>query len=111
MEQVIQKVQESDDDEMLSENGEGERDTEEDKLWEWLKTFPADNSFNRALFEDIGREILRPVIRQYSSCTEDVQSLERSKGKMHDLLVFIILNRKIMLSFLFKLHVFYPARA
>ena len=62
LEEVIQEVQDSDDDKMSSEIGEGEREKDKDKLGNWLKNFPGNSSFNRALFEDARREVLRPLI-------------------------------------------------
>ena len=63
LEEVIQEVQDSDDDKMSSEIGEGEREKDKDKLGNWLKNFPGNSSFNRALFEDVRREVLRPLIQ------------------------------------------------
>ena len=90
LEEVIQEVQDSYDDEMSSEIGEREREKDKDKLGNWLKNFPGNSWFNQALFKDVRREVLRPLIQKCSSSTEYALSLERSKGKMPNSLVFLI---------------------
>ena len=85
LEEVIDQVLNSDDEDEETEEDEEreEEETVDGAMESWLDSFPAKEGFNRELFKDIGKEILKPLVLQCSvSCNDgELQSTERSKGE------------------------------
>ena len=82
VEEVIERLFNED-----SEEGQQMTTKKEDDhvgLDSWLDTFPNKEGFNRELFKDITKEVLKPIVEQCSvRCDHgELQPTERLKGKM-----------------------------
>ncbi|KAK3720960.1 hypothetical protein QZH41_015696 [Actinostola sp. cb2023] len=66
LEQAVAEVLQSDDEENEEEEEEEVEIEDNQDIDLWLDTFPGQEGFNRELFKEIGKELLKPVIKQCS---------------------------------------------
>ncbi|KAK3702236.1 hypothetical protein QZH41_005405 [Actinostola sp. cb2023] len=81
LEQAVAEVLQSDDEENEEEEEVEIEDNQDIDLW--LDTFPGQEGINRELFKEIGKELLKPVIKQCSKFMSMISGLSSSEVKKY----------------------------